>query len=913
MRCAPAERPCGTGPGAASRRAAARCCARRRRGHDRGGARARAALAAAAAPAAASRPRPAPAGAPRSRGARRRRPARRRARPGRSPRRTRPAPRRAIPRAAPARAARSRARRPGCQRADIGPVTVAATATYAARSGCGSCDETDSHRRCSADSRSLCSRRARGGRGRPRRPALSAAQQRYLALAEHGVALAQARWRDRRRGWYDSRLGDRDRYPLATIWDIVPLFQSLDAIAIASPTPAHRRAVLRFAAGAERYLNRGLRPVPGYSPYPGDRDREHRDLVRRQRLVGPRLRQRLPRDRHAGGCCTTPNGRCATSPRAGWDPGRGRDLVEHRATPTSPARRSPPTRCSRSSLYQQTPLGLRARPGAALPARGRTPRASARPTASTRAARSNPTPVDYIEGPLIYAQATLCRLTGASAECDLRRAPEGTGARRASATCSTSRRSTTRSTCSGCSRSTRSTATATLYRMAADNARDAQTRALDAGRPLPARLERRDALRRRTPGRACSRPTPRRRACSRGWPSTRRRPETQARPRRLARAPAGLRGRAASGRCGRRRGRAAAAWRAASSARRDRPARGRASASAVSAFSIVSATVSGGMPRLAGRPRAPCRSPPATCPYCSCSSGGIVSALGLAAALVPDRRGDRARLDQRDLDAASCAARRAARRRPPRSRAWRPRREPLKPIATRPPIEEMKTIRPRAARSAGSIARVTAICPKTLTSNWRRRSSSVSTSSGPPMPMPGVVDERVEAARPRRPSAAPRSSAAAAICAGSVTSSCQRHDPSRRRPRPPALSPAAGSRTPASTVQPAPRQPQRGRAADAGRGACDQSQRHGGDATRTGRRGARPRRAQRRELRLHGAPARRSSHCAVAIALPRAARAAALAILLAAARAARAAAARASAARHAARGAAQAGRPVRRP
>ena len=27
----------------------------------------------------------------------------------------------------------------------------------------------------------------------------------------------------------------------------------------------------RFATGAERYLNRGLRPLPGYSPYPGDR------------------------------------------------------------------------------------------------------------------------------------------------------------------------------------------------------------------------------------------------------------------------------------------------------------------------------------------------------------------------------------------------------------------------------------------------------------------------------------------------------------------------------------------------------------------------------------------------------------------------------------------------------------------
>ena len=104
--------------------------------------------------------------------------------------------------------------------------------------------------------------------GRP----LSSVQQRYLALAEAGVARAQRRWRDSRRGWYDARLHDRDRYPLATIWDIAPLFQSLDAIAIASPSAAHRRAVTRFAAGAERYLNRGLHPVPGYSPYPGDRE-----------------------------------------------------------------------------------------------------------------------------------------------------------------------------------------------------------------------------------------------------------------------------------------------------------------------------------------------------------------------------------------------------------------------------------------------------------------------------------------------------------------------------------------------------------------------------------------------------------------------------------------------------------------
>src|SRR5436190_3498786 len=100
---------------------------------------------------------------------------------------------------------------------------------------------------------------------------LSPAQQDYLQLAQAGIARAKLRFGDRRRGWYDARLGDRDRYPLATIWDILPLFQSIDAIAVAQPSPANKRAVRRFAAGAERYLNKGLRPLPGYSPYPGDR------------------------------------------------------------------------------------------------------------------------------------------------------------------------------------------------------------------------------------------------------------------------------------------------------------------------------------------------------------------------------------------------------------------------------------------------------------------------------------------------------------------------------------------------------------------------------------------------------------------------------------------------------------------
>ena len=93
----------------------------------------------------------------------------------------------------------------------------------------------------------------------------------YLQLAAAGVARAQRLWRDPRLRWYDSRLHDRDRYPLATIWDAVPLFEALAAIELAAPSPAHRAAAVAFADGAERYYDRGLGRVPGYAPYPGDR------------------------------------------------------------------------------------------------------------------------------------------------------------------------------------------------------------------------------------------------------------------------------------------------------------------------------------------------------------------------------------------------------------------------------------------------------------------------------------------------------------------------------------------------------------------------------------------------------------------------------------------------------------------
>ncbi|HYB24546.1 MAG TPA: glycoside hydrolase family 76 protein [Solirubrobacteraceae bacterium] len=244
---------------------------------------------------------------------------------------------------------------------------------------------------------------------------LSATQQRYLALAQAGVAKAERRWRNSRLDWYDERLGDHERYPLATIWGIVPLFQSLDAIAIAQPSAANRRALASFAAGAERYLNRGLRPLPGYSPYPGDREADTETwfddngwwglaFVEAYRATGTR---RYLNDAERA---------LRYIASAGWDPSSGGIWWD-----TDHPFKSGPALASdtllATLLYQQTSSSF------AL-AQAHKFLAWANGGGFTESAglyvdsSANSTPVDYIESPLAYAQALLCRLTGASGECE---------------------------------------------------------------------------------------------------------------------------------------------------------------------------------------------------------------------------------------------------------------------------------------------------------------------------------------------------------------------------------------------------------------------------------------------------------------------------------------------------------------
>ncbi len=246
-------------------------------------------------------------------------------------------------------------------------------------------------------------------------PASTPQQRHYLSLAQAGVAQAKHRWADHRRGWYDARLGDRERYPLATIWDIVPLFESLDAIAIAQPTNANRAAVRRFAAGAERYLNRGLRPLPGYSPYQGDRTADTETwfddngwwglaLVNAYRATGAR-RYLTDAERALRYIATV-----------GWDP-QGGGIWWNTDHPYKAGEALASGTLLATLLYRETHSRFALAQASRFLEWANT---SGFSVANQLYAGSNlnPTPIDYIEAPLIYAQAVLCRETSTSADCE---------------------------------------------------------------------------------------------------------------------------------------------------------------------------------------------------------------------------------------------------------------------------------------------------------------------------------------------------------------------------------------------------------------------------------------------------------------------------------------------------------------
>jgi Glycosyl hydrolase family 76 len=95
--------------------------------------------------------------------------------------------------------------------------------------------------------------------------ALSRSQAHYLAAANKGFKQTH-KWWNHGRHWYSSVLGGSN---VASLWGIVPLFEALNGLQIAQPSKRHRHQLSRFARGAEHYLNWTLKPVPGFGPKPG--------------------------------------------------------------------------------------------------------------------------------------------------------------------------------------------------------------------------------------------------------------------------------------------------------------------------------------------------------------------------------------------------------------------------------------------------------------------------------------------------------------------------------------------------------------------------------------------------------------------------------------------------------------------
>src|SRR5215472_14375317 len=78
----------------------------------------------------------------------------------------------------------------------------------------------------------------------------------YLALAEQGLAMTQRAFWNPKLHWYDWRLTKAVKpRPLASLWEVFPLFELVDAVAIASPTQAHKAAVEAIGKGAASYLD----------------------------------------------------------------------------------------------------------------------------------------------------------------------------------------------------------------------------------------------------------------------------------------------------------------------------------------------------------------------------------------------------------------------------------------------------------------------------------------------------------------------------------------------------------------------------------------------------------------------------------------------------------------------------------
>jgi hypothetical protein len=86
----------------------------------------------------------------------------------------------------------------------------------------------------------------------------------YMAIARKGLADSRSHWWNPRARWYRDRLrGGQD--DVATLWNVVHVFETMSALAVADPSGPNRRAVRGFGVAMERYWSRNVLPHGAYT------------------------------------------------------------------------------------------------------------------------------------------------------------------------------------------------------------------------------------------------------------------------------------------------------------------------------------------------------------------------------------------------------------------------------------------------------------------------------------------------------------------------------------------------------------------------------------------------------------------------------------------------------------------------
>src|SRR4029078_1450937 len=163
-----------------------------------------------------------------------------------------------------------------------------------------------------------------------------------------------------------------------------------------------------------RYLNRGLRPLPGYSPYPGDRAASTQTwfddngwwglgFVAASRATGAR---RYLTDAMRSLKYIAAVGWARRDGGIWWNTAHPYKAGEALASATLLA----------ALLYERThsPFALAQARRFSSWANGA---GFSAPDGLYKATDSDPTPIDYIEAPLAYAQAVLCKTAGTNGDC----------------------------------------------------------------------------------------------------------------------------------------------------------------------------------------------------------------------------------------------------------------------------------------------------------------------------------------------------------------------------------------------------------------------------------------------------------------------------------------------------------------